>query len=86
MGAHARLKNEFTEDEKYHNIMRWLNLIHVLFLPQIRGIRVPGHGEWTWTGTGTLRTPNDCLYEHCNIREKAGGIMTRELAIEKGFI
>ena len=22
--AHARLKNEFTEDEKYHNLMRWL--------------------------------------------------------------
>ena len=25
MAAHARLKNEFTEDEKYHNLMRWLN-------------------------------------------------------------
>ena len=24
MAAHARLKNEFTEDEKYHNVMRWL--------------------------------------------------------------
>ena len=24
MAAHARLKNEFTEDEKYHNLMRWL--------------------------------------------------------------
>ena len=23
--AHARLKNEFTEEEKYHNLMRWLN-------------------------------------------------------------
>ena len=23
--AHSRLKNEFTEDEKYHNLMRWLN-------------------------------------------------------------
>ena len=23
---HARLKNEFTEDEKYHNLMRWLKL------------------------------------------------------------
>ena len=26
MAAHARLKNEFTEDEKYHNVMRWLIL------------------------------------------------------------
>ena len=26
MAAHARLKNEFTEDEEYHNLMRWLNL------------------------------------------------------------
>ena len=24
MAAHARLKNEFTEDEKYHNFMSWL--------------------------------------------------------------
>ena len=26
MSAHARLKNEFTEDEKYHNLLRWLIL------------------------------------------------------------
>ena len=24
MAAHARLKTEFTEDEKYHNLMSWL--------------------------------------------------------------
>ena len=23
MAVHARLKNEFTEDEKYHNLMTW---------------------------------------------------------------
>ena len=26
MAAHACLKNEFTEDEKYQNLMTWLNL------------------------------------------------------------
>ena len=26
MAAHARLKNAFTEDGQYHNLMRWLNL------------------------------------------------------------
>ena len=26
MAAHARLKNEFTEGGKYHNLMSWLNL------------------------------------------------------------
>ena len=26
MAAHAHLKNEFTEDEKYHNLMIWLIL------------------------------------------------------------
>ena len=31
MAAHARLKNEFTEDEKYHNLMRWLNCIFTSF-------------------------------------------------------
>ena len=25
MVAHARFENEFMEDEKYHNLMRWLN-------------------------------------------------------------
>ena len=24
MAAHAHLKNEFTEDKKYHNLMRWI--------------------------------------------------------------
>ena len=37
MTPHARLKNEFTEDEKYHNLMGWLiysvcNLLIVVFL------------------------------------------------------
>ena len=26
MAAHARLNNEFREDEKNHNLMRWLKL------------------------------------------------------------
>ena len=26
MAAHACLKNEFIEDEKYHNLMTWLKL------------------------------------------------------------
>ena len=26
MAVHVHLKNEFTEDEKYHNLMRWLIL------------------------------------------------------------
>ena len=24
IAAHVRLKNEFTEDEKYHNLISWL--------------------------------------------------------------
>ena len=31
MAAHACLKNEFTEDEKCHNLMRWLNACFSLF-------------------------------------------------------
>ena len=27
MAAHALLKNEFTEDEKYHNLKSWLNYL-----------------------------------------------------------
>ena len=29
MAAHARLKNEFTEDEKCHNLMRWLKSLQI---------------------------------------------------------
>ena len=29
-GCASRLKNEFTEDEKYHNLMRWLICKHVV--------------------------------------------------------
>ena len=32
MAVHARLKNEFTEDEKYHNVMSWLILWVLLVL------------------------------------------------------
>ena len=31
MAAHAHLKNEFTEDEKYHNLMSWLNFLHSFY-------------------------------------------------------
>ena len=27
MAAHARIKNEFTEDEKYNNLMNWVNAL-----------------------------------------------------------
>ena len=29
MAVHACLKNEFTEDEKYHNLMRWLKYAYL---------------------------------------------------------
>ena len=32
MAAHAHLKNEFTEDEKYHNLMNWLKYLLYLLL------------------------------------------------------
>ena len=42
MAAHARLKNEFTEDEKYHNLMRWLkyflNMRLEIIVPCIFGV------------------------------------------------
>ena len=32
MAAHVRLKNEFTEDEKCHNLMSWLTVaLHVCY-------------------------------------------------------
>ena len=30
MAVHARLKNEFTEDDKCHNLVRWLKLRNCL--------------------------------------------------------
>ena len=32
MTARARLKNEFTEDEKCHNFMSWLNLFYLSYI------------------------------------------------------
>ena len=32
MAAHARLKNEFTEDEKCHNLMIWLIYVIVVLM------------------------------------------------------
>ena len=32
MTAHARLKNEFTEDKNYHNLMSWLSYTHKRYL------------------------------------------------------
>ena len=37
MTAHARLKNEFTEDEKCHNLMSWLKSCIPFFRPLPRG-------------------------------------------------
>ena len=41
MAAHARLKNEFTEDEKYHNLMRWHNFTSCPKIPRVKGIQTP---------------------------------------------
>ena len=32
MAAHARLKNEFTEDEKCHNLMSWFKCLSSLLV------------------------------------------------------
>ena len=58
MAAHARLKNEFTEDEKYHNLMRWLILYSDqgidLFLCRMEWRRIPqprhDHTQYRQTG------------------------------------
>ena len=45
MAAHARLKNEFTEDKKCHNLIRWLKLSSVrlccVILDAVFGVCVP---------------------------------------------
>ena len=37
MAAHARLKNEFTEDKKYHNLMTWLSWFSLSFKEYFSG-------------------------------------------------
>ena len=32
MAAHARLKNKFTDEEKYHNLMTWLTNVSDVLL------------------------------------------------------
>ena len=46
MAAHARLKNEFTEDEKYHNPMAWFYTVTLsLPLPLIQEGHLSVTGE-----------------------------------------
>ena len=47
MAAHARLKTEFTEVEKYHNLMRWLSLLFFVFM---RFLFVLGEGWRSFIG------------------------------------
>ena len=51
---HARLKNEFTEDEKCHNLMRWLIcqlFLHVLHAKWILSFQT----DWLWQTVLTLK-------------------------------
>ena len=41
MAAHVCLKNEFTEDEKYHNLMRWLIWLCVQYLQILSRTKLP---------------------------------------------
>ena len=45
MAAHARLKDEFTEDEKYHNVMRWLSLSSETFLEALAYFELKYNGK-----------------------------------------
>ena len=58
MAAHARLKNKFTQDEKYHNLMRWLNDI---FFPEtwtVIGDNPEDPDERSMTVTNMVDLPN----------------------------
>ena len=40
MAAHVLLKNEFTEDQKYHNLVSWLNWIFSALKGMLRSLIV----------------------------------------------
>ena len=63
MAAHARFKNEFTEDEKYHNLMTWLKW-SIIHLPGshidetywLVGSDIIAEKDWRWMlGDGVSR-------------------------------
>ena len=41
MAAHMHLKNDFTEDEKYHNLMTWLINVDIVFFSDFLSGMVP---------------------------------------------
>ena len=43
MAAHAHLKNEFKEDEKCHNLMRWLNLFSDYHKSTVKSMALMDH-------------------------------------------
>ena len=78
MAAHAHLKNEFTEDEKCHNLMTWLKAYQVMrshYLIITLSPRKVDHQTtclgivWWWTVEVCILTikvndvyPHICLY------------------------
>ena len=63
MAAHARLKNEFMEDKKYHNLMRWLIKGLVYFSEieesiECKGVNSPSSQLWlSWLMTKPTNWP-----------------------------
>ena len=53
MAAHAHLKNEFTEDEKYHNLMTWLNYTDMGFTAIQDYFTYYGPSQSNWCGKET---------------------------------
>ena len=65
MAAHARLKNEFTEDEMYHNLMRWLKYVFRLLITvsQCHYFYLSGQiGDWKNYYTVAMSEEFDTLY------------------------
>ena len=61
MAVHVRLKNEFMEDEKYHNLMRWL--IYNLALRLSQGFVRTGTG-WFISGNKVTKAIHQILNSH----------------------
>ena len=72
MAAHARLKNEFTGDEKYLILMRWL-ICQCVF-----SVLVPDSRQWTDTQNGA--TFPECTWELTNLTCKFWDLIPFDIA------
>ena len=88
MTVHARLKNEFMEDEKYHNLMTWLKCAGSSELSLVAYVIST---IISWAGSNMLRNTNVVKSKNINLKGlnaslHKGKVLIKDLLLWKVWI